>query len=98
MTGRDFFPTFVALNDKDMATKVNNLDHLRELIQQGQHHFFIGLTSGIRSSKYIELAGDQFVVFNEIDGSEDTFTDEEIMDERYTNIGKAISLGRFYCD
>lgn len=81
-----------------MATKVNNLDHLRELIQQGQHHFFIGLTSGIRSSKYIELAGDQFVVFNEIDGSEDTFTDEEIMDERYTNIGKAISLGRFYCD
>ena len=98
MTGRDFFPTFVALNDKDMATKVNNLNHLRELIQQGQHHFFIGLTSGIRSSKYIELAGDQFVVFNEIDGSEDTFTDEEIMDERYTNIGKAISLGRFYCD
>lgn len=81
-----------------MATKVNNLNHLRELIQQGQHHFFIGLTSGIRSSKYIELAGDQFVVFNEIDGSEDTFTDEEIMDERYTNIGKAISLGRFYCD
>lgn len=80
-----------------MATKVNNLDHLRELIQQGQHHFFIGLTSGIRSSKYIELAGDQFVVFNDIDGSEDTFTDEEIMDERYTNIGKAISLGRFYC-
>lgn len=98
MTGRDFFPTFVALNDKDMATKVNNLNHLRELIQQGQHHFFIGLTSGIRSSKYMELAGDQFVVFNEIDGSEDTFTDEEIMDERYTNIGKAISLGRFYCD
>lgn len=98
MTGRDFFPTFVALNDKDMATKVNNLDHLRELIQQGQHRFFIGLTSGIRSSKYIELAGDQFVVFNDIDGSEDTFTDEEMMDERYTNIGKAISLGRFYCD
>lgn len=98
MTGRDFSPTFVVLNDKDMATKVNNLDHLRELIQQGQHHFFIGLTSGIRSSKYIELAGDQFVVFNDIDGSEDTFTDEEIMDERYTNIGKAISLGRFYCD
>lgn len=98
MTGREKIPTFVALNDKDMATKVNNLDHLRELIQQGQHHFFIGLTSGIRSSKYIELAGDQFVVFNDIDGSEDTFTDEEIMDERYTNIGKAISLGRFYCD
>jgi hypothetical protein len=98
LTGRDFFPTFVALNDKDMATKVNNLDHLRELIQQGQHSFFIGLTSGIRSSKYIELADDQFVVFNDIDGSEDTFTDEEIMDERYTNIGKAISLGRFYCD
>jgi hypothetical protein len=98
LTGRDFFPTFVALNDKDMATKVNNLDHLRELIQQGKHHFFIGLTSILRSSKYIELAGDQFVVFNEIDGSEDTFTDEEMMDERYTNIGKAISLGRFYCD
>jgi hypothetical protein len=98
LTGRDFFPTFVALNDKDMATKVNNLDHLRELIQQGKHHFFIGLTSILRSSKYIELSGDQFVVFNEIDGSEDTFTDEEMMDERYTNIGKAISLGRFYCD
>ena len=97
MTGREIFPTFVALNDKDMATKVNNLDHLRELIQQGHKRFFI--TFGIaRSSKHIELAGDQFVVFNDIDGSEDTFTDEEMMDERYTNIGKAISLGRFYCD
>lgn len=81
-----------------MATKVNNLDHLRELIQQGHHHYFIGLSSGIRSSKYIELYDNQFVVFNEIDGTEDVFTDEEMMNERYTNIGKAITLGRFFCE
>ena len=81
-----------------MATKVNNLDHLRELIQQGHNRFFIAFNGGVRSSKHIELSGDQFVVFNEIDGSDDIFTDDEIMNERYTNIGKAITLGRFYCD
>ena len=79
-------------------TKVNDLAHLRQLINEGKHRYFIALNFGLRSSKYITLNGSNFCVFNEIDGSDDILTDEEIMDERYTNIGAAIKLNAFFCE
>ena len=33
---------------------------------------------------------------NEIDGTEQELNSQTIMDEEYTNIGKAITLGSFY--
>lgn len=78
--------------------KVKDVAHLRELVVSGKHRYFIALNFGLRSSKYISLNGDNFCVFNEIDGSDDILTEEEIMDTRYTNIGEAIKYGAFFCE
>lgn len=77
--------------------KVKDVAHLRELVASGKHRFFIQLNLGLRSSKFITGNGDNFCVFNEIDGSDDILTEEEIMDTRYTNIGEAIKYGAFFC-
>lgn len=80
------------------AIKVNDLAHLRELIKGGKNRFHIRLNFGLRSSKFITLSGSDFCVFNEIDGTDDIFTDEDMMNDRYTNIGKAITLNAFFCE
>lgn len=75
--------------------KVSDLSHLKNLVNQGKHHYFIRLNFGLKSSKFITLSGNDFCVFNEIDGSDDIFTDEDIMSDM---IGKAIRLGAFFCE
>lgn len=81
-----------------MTTKVKDLAHLRELIGKGVNRYFIVLRFGLKSSKWIEMDGDNFCVFNEIDGSDDIFTAEEIMNDRYTNIGRAMTCGALICE
>ena len=41
------------------------------------------------------MLGDNFYVFHEIDGSDDVYTEQELMDE---NIGRAIENGAFYAE
>lgn len=77
--------------------RVQSLSHLKELIKNNKNDFFIQLNFGLRSSKFIDLNEDgRFYVMNEIDGSEQRLTESEIMDEGYTNIGKALNLGALY--
>lgn len=77
--------------------KVKDVAHLRELVTSGKHRYFIALNFGLRSSKHISLNGDNFCVFNEIDGSEDRLTEEELFDKSLTNVGEAIKYGAFFC-
>ncbi len=53
------------------------------------------LNGGCRSSKHIRYFKEDktFEVINYIDDSEQLLTESEIMDERKTNIGKAMRLG-----
>lgn len=78
-------------------TKIKDLKHLRDMLRKGEHDYFIALAGGLcRSSKSIYSAGRKFSVLNEIDGTEETLTDKEIMDEKITNIGTALRRGAFY--
>lgn len=78
--------------------KVKDVAHLRELVASGKHRFFIQLNLWLRSSKFITGNGDKFCIFNEVDGSEDVLTEEELMDEDLTNVGKAMKYGALFCE
>lgn len=75
--------------------KVQSLEHLNKLLEQGEHEYAIA--SGIlRSSKYITWNGtDTYYVYHYIDDTEETMTEEELMAD---NIGSGIRNGSFYCE
>ena len=79
-------------------TRVNSLDELKQMCNGVTKDFFIQLNFGIRSSKSISYNKDTdtFYILNEIDDTEQELNSQTIMDEEYTNIGKAITLGSFY--
>ena len=80
-----------------MATKVESINHLKEILKSGKaRYFFIQLNFGLRSSKRISLRGDTFNVYNCIDGSHQTLNEKELQDENITNVGKAIKHGAFF--
>ena len=83
---------------KHTFTRVNSLDKLKQMCNGVTKEFFIQLNFGIRSSKNISYNKDTdtFYILNEIDGTEQELNSQTIMDEEYTNIGKAITLGSFY--
>ena len=57
---------------------MKSVDHLRELIEQGIHSF-VALYGILRCSKYISMDSDgKFWVFNEVDGSEVEYTEDEL--------------------
>jgi len=81
-----------------MATQVKSLDDLKQRISDGEHDFYIQLNFGLRSSKYIDMSedGKTFYVTNEIDGTEQELTEQQLMDRTYTNIGYALQHGALY--
>lgn len=80
-----------------MPTKVNSIEHLKEILSNGEsQEFVIKLNLCLRSRKHISFDGEKFYVFNYIDDSEQELTEAQIMDENYTNIGNAITRGSFY--
>ena len=83
-----------------MATQVKSVNQLKTILADGEtKDFFILLNYGLRSSKAISFDGDNtFYVLNEIDGTEQELTEQELMDSDITNIGKAINNGAFYLD
>ena len=86
---------------KPKHTKVESIEHLKEILKDtacDPKDFILMLSGGIKSSKTIGYDGDIFYIFNLIDDSEQDLTEEEIMDDEYTNIGKGIRLGNFYLE
>ena len=81
------------------CTRINNIEELNNALKEECFEFFILLGGGlVRSSKHIEFASEPntYYVFHEIDGTEETLTAEDIMDEEKSNIGKAIKNGYFF--
>jgi hypothetical protein len=81
-----------------MATRINNIEELKKLCSDEQSHdCFVLLNYGIRSSKSVFMNEDgTFSVINEIDDSEDEFSELEIMDPNVSIIGKAIANNSFF--
>ena len=88
----------MAKKNKQTFTRVNSLDELKQMCDGVTKEFFIKLNLGIRSSKIISYNKDTdtFYIFNEIDDTSQELNSKTIMDEDYTNIGKAITFGAFY--
>lgn len=76
--------------------KVNNIEELKQLLEQGKSDFFIALLGGaLRSSKYLTWDGvDTFYLLHYIDDYEEVLTEEELMK---SNIGEALRHGALYC-
>ena len=83
-----------------MATKVKNIEHLKQILndRDGEtHEFYIQLNFGLRSSKLMSYDGESvFYVLNLIDDTEQELSEEQLFDDSLTNIGKAIKQGAFY--
>jgi hypothetical protein len=78
-------------------TKIASLEQLKKLATDSPLDCFIVLGGGmLRSSKSVLYNEGVFSVVNEIDGTEQTLTEEEVMDENFTNIGVAMLKGGFY--
>lgn len=88
------------LNKKTMATKVTSIEHLEQILNDGEgRDFYILLNGGLRSSKHISYDDTStFWVLNLIDDTEQELTEAQLMDRDYTNIGYAIENGAFYLD
>lgn len=83
------------------CTRINNIEDLNNALKKECFEFFILLGGGlVRSSKHIEFASEPntYYVFHEIDGTEETLTAEDIMDEEKSNIGKAMKQGCLFCE
>lgn len=77
--------------------QIKTIEELKELAKDKQADCFISLAGGLaRSSKTVEFMTDEnkFLVYNDIDGSDQTLTAEELSTE--SNIGEAIQKGALY--
>lgn len=78
---------------KKKPKRVKNLDELK-----AGGDFAIVLNFGLVSRKEIsyDKAHDKFHICNLIDGSNQTLTSKQIMDETRTNIGTALKMGALF--
>jgi len=79
--------------------RVQTMDQLKEHLSKGEAEFFIALQGGFRSSKHIEpTSRGRFWVLNYIDSSTQTLSVKQLFDRAFTNIGRAMTGGAFYCE
>ena len=83
-----------------LPTRICSVSHLKRLANRQQIRCFIQLYYGACSTKRIRYDPDDglFYIVNEIDDTRQRLTDEELMDNRLTNIGRAITSGALYQD
>ena len=81
-----------------MAQIIENIEQLKALCNDEQSHdCYISISGIIRSSKSIFMyENGTFSVINEIDDSENLFTEDELLNPEISIIGKAIQNGQFY--
>ena len=77
--------------------KIKSLRQLKRESNSGAE-FFILLRFNLRSTKWIEWDAQSrvFNVINFIDGSEQTLTEKQLMDQEWSLIGHAITSGCLY--
>lgn len=83
---------------KQKFLKILSVEHLKSLCNKEEPiDCFIALNFGIVSRKEICITkSGRFDITNCIDETTQKLSAKQLMDERYTNIGKAITLGAFF--
>ncbi len=69
---------------------IKNIKELKVKTSNGLEVFIMLGGGMIRSSKNIYWNGTDFEIFHEIDGTSENLTEKEILNDRKSNIGKAI--------
>ena len=79
--------------------KIKSLQQLKRESKNGAEYFIL-LRFNLRSTKWIEWDAQNkvFNVINFIDGSEQTLTEKQLMDQEWSDIGHAINCGWLYKD
>ena len=77
--------------------KIESLEQLKRESENGAE-FFILLNHNLRSSKWIvwDAEDQKFYITNYIDGTDQTLTENQLMDKEWTNIGYAMTKGALY--
>ena len=80
-----------------MPARIESIEHLKEISTNGCDCFIL-LQGYLRSSKHIwyDKESNQFEIINMIDDSEQTLTEQELMDKEFTNIGYAMVNGALF--
>ena len=76
--------------------KIQNLEHFNSTLTEEPQDYFILINSHIRSSKSIFKDGDKYNILNEVDGSEDLLTEEELFDTDITHVGSCLTSGNLF--
>jgi len=79
---------------------IKSIKELKEALAEGKHGFAIALNGGVKSCKAIWLHkdGKKFRILNSIDDTKQTLSEKQIMDEGWTNIGKAMKKNCLFVD
>jgi len=79
--------------------KIKSVQQLKRESKGGAEYFIL-LRFNLRSTKWIEWDAQNrvFDVINFINGSEQTLTENQLMDQEWSDIGHAISCGWLYKD
>ena len=78
--------------------KIKSIKDLDNAIAKGIHDYIIQIGI-LRSSKDIRKTKDGFYqIYNYIDDAEQILSKEQLMDDNYTNIGRAMKSGSFYAE
>lgn len=74
---------------------IKDIEQLKELAGDADSRpdFYIALNAGALSGKQIIWDEGTFYIENEIDGSEQVLSEEEVFDSRLTLIGEALKKG-----
>lgn len=82
----------VKQKNKQSLRIVKNLKDFKKLLKQGYFEFRITLNGGVYSKKEIFLNSKtkKFEIYNSIDDTYQKLTEKQLMDQSYTNIGKAL--------
>ena len=79
--------------------QIKNIKDLDKLLETSENHSlecFVALNGGARSSKDVYKENNIYYVYNYVDDTENSFTEEELFDSSKTIIGDAITSGNFY--
>ena len=77
---------------------IKNIAHLKKLSRRKSKKFHIKLFGWIKSVKQIkyDTQSNRFSVLNEIDDTSQSLTPDQLMSNKFSNIGAAIKKKAFY--
>ena len=82
--------------------KISTVQDLNQALDEKKHKFILllagGLCRSVKRIKYADRTKTNYHIVNEIDGTKQVLTAEDLFDKNQTNIGLGMSNGAFLCE